>query len=201
MRPARTLFLLVGGSRPTSGASRSAISFRQGATRCQDAAFSELLQMTAMGRPTGHSSIGAHNHGDHAAFALAKPCELRRSGESSPGPAEAGQSKAAVVPCAHRHTCWARALSGARHTLGAAREAPRRRREETRRHPSAGRCVSGDAQVTPAEPRRDLPSRRGRREVAAQQDGACRGRTNMVPRSWRRRSGRARRARPEAGLR
>jgi hypothetical protein len=45
---------------------------------CENAAFSELLNMSAMATD-GYSSISAYIHGDHAAFALAKPCDC--SGE------------------------------------------------------------------------------------------------------------------------
>ena len=40
---------------------------------CPNAAFSELLVMTAMAT-NGYSAISAYNHLDHAAFALAQPC-------------------------------------------------------------------------------------------------------------------------------
>ena len=51
---------------------------------CENAAFSELLQMSAMATD-GYSSISAYNHGDHAAFALAKPCDCNDEQNQSGG--------------------------------------------------------------------------------------------------------------------
>ena len=74
-------FLLVGGF--TYERSVSVGDLFVGAT-CENAAFSELLQMTTMATD-GYSSISAYNHGDHAAFALAKPCDCDDQG-NQPGP-------------------------------------------------------------------------------------------------------------------
>jgi hypothetical protein len=49
---------------------------------CENAAFSELLQMQTMATD-GYSALSGYNHGDHAAFALAKPCDC--SGEEGQG--------------------------------------------------------------------------------------------------------------------
>ena len=78
-------FLLVGGF--TYERSVSVGDLFVGAT-CENAAFSELLEMTATATD-GYSSISAYNHDDHAAFALAKPCDCDDRG-NQPGPGRGG---------------------------------------------------------------------------------------------------------------